>query len=44
MVPNIERYTYAIGNVTISALTPESEKVWADYLRSITMQKLALNY
>lgn len=41
--PVIERYEYQEGNVTVSALTPESDQAWSTYLRDITMARLALN-
>lgn len=41
--PVIERYEYQEGNVTVSALTRESDQAWSDYLRNITMARLALN-
>ena len=41
--PELEHRQYMDGDVTVIALTQESEKDWADYLRSITMAKLALN-
>jgi hypothetical protein len=41
--PQLDRYEYEDGSVTVSVLTPESEKAWADYLRSITLAKITLN-
>lgn len=40
--PELERQEYIDGEVTVIALTPQSEQDWANYLRSITMAKLAL--
>jgi hypothetical protein len=42
--PVVERYEYVDYNdVTVSALTPESNIVWSNYLRAITLAKIALN-
>lgn len=41
--PVLEREEHMEDNVLVSSLTPESEKLWSDYLRSITMARLALN-
>ena len=41
--PKIEHYTYTEGEVVVHALTPESEAAWGDYLRKVTLAKIALN-
>lgn len=43
MKPELEYYEYLDGNVTVIALTPESDKAWGDYLRELTLAKIALN-
>lgn len=40
--PELEEYAYMQGDVTVVSLTPESDQAWAEYLRNITMAKLAL--
>lgn len=40
--PELEHQQYMDGEVTVVALTAQSEVDWANYLRSITMAKLAL--
>lgn len=41
--PELEYQQHMEGPVTVVELTPDSNKDWADYLRNITMAKLALN-
>lgn len=40
--PKLEHYEYMDGSVRVIALTNESNKAWADYLRAITISKHAL--
>lgn len=42
--PEIERRTYIdSNNVVVSELTPESEQLWSEYLRAITLARIAIN-
>lgn len=41
--PETERYEYMEGTVIVSALTAESEALWADYLRAIGLARIALH-
>ena len=42
--PELERRTYIDGNdVVVSELTPESEQLWSEYLRAITLARIAIN-
>lgn len=41
--PELENREYMEGSVTVIALTEQSEQDWANYLRSITMARLALH-
>ena len=42
--PELERRTYIDENdVTVVELTQESEKLWAEYLRNITLARIAMN-
>lgn len=43
MRPQLEYYEYLDGNVTVIALTPESDRAWGEYLRGLTLAKIALN-
>jgi len=40
--PELEHYEYMEGPVTVIALTPESDYAWGNYLRAITLAKIAL--
>lgn len=40
--PELEHYEYQDGATVVVALTPESDRAWSEYLRNITMAKLAL--
>lgn len=42
--PAIERYEYVDqNNVTVIALTPESDHAWGNYLRAVGLARIALN-
>ena len=42
--PELERRTYVDSNdVLVSELTPESEIAWSEYLRKISLARIAIN-
>jgi hypothetical protein len=40
--PELEHYEYTEGDVTVISLTPDSDRAWSDYLRKVTMARMAL--
>lgn len=41
--PELDYREYMDGNVTVVALTQESDVAWGNYLRDITLARIALN-